>query len=50
MEKCLLLGNGAREAVLAEKISEGFELCSIMPYENPTISEYVKKSNGKFII
>lgn len=50
MEKCLLLGNGAREAVLAEKIVEGFELYSIMPYENPSIAEYVNKSNGKFII
>ena len=40
MEKCILLGNGAREAVIAEKISEGFELYCIMPYENPTISEF----------
>lgn len=50
MEKCLLLGNGAREAVLAEKICEGFELYSIMPYENPSILAYVKKSNGKVLI
>ncbi len=50
MEKCLLLGNGAREAVLAEKISEGFELLCIMPYENPTISEFSQKSNGKILI
>ena len=50
MEKCLLLGNGAREAVIAEKISEGFELFSIMPYENPTISDFARKSNGKILI
>lgn len=50
MEKCILLGNGAREAVIAEKISEGFELYCIMPYENPTISEYVKNSNGEILI
>ena len=50
MSKCLLLGNGGREAVLAEYISQGYELYSIMPYENPTIAEYVKKSNGKMLM
>ena len=50
MKKCLLLGNGGREAVLAEAISQGYELYSIMPYENPSISNYVKSSNGKFLI
>ena len=50
MKKCLLLGNGGREAVLAEAISQGYELYSIMPYENPSISNYVKNSNGKFLI
>ncbi|MBO4815411.1 MAG: hypothetical protein J5507_00260 [Clostridia bacterium] len=50
MEKCLLLGNGGREAVLAEFISKGYELYTVCPYENPTIIEYVKKSNGKYIV
>lgn len=50
MEKCLLLGNGGREAVLSEYISKGYSLYSIMPYENPSIAEYVTKSNGNFII
>ena len=50
MEKCLLLGNGGREAVIAEYVSKGYSLYSIMPYENPSIVEYVQKSNGKFII
>lgn len=50
MEKCLLLGNGGREAVIAEYVSKDFSLYSIMPYENPSISEYVRNSNGKFII
>ena len=50
MEKCLLLGNGGREAVLAEKISMDYSLYSILPYENPSIIEYVKKSNGKYIL
>ena len=45
--KCLLLGNGGREAVLAECISKGYELYSIMAYANPSIVEYVEKSNGK---
>ncbi len=50
MEKCLLLGNGGREAVIAEYISKGYSLYSIMPYNNPSISEYVQASGGKFII
>lgn len=50
MEKCLLLGNGGREAVLAEFISKGYELYTVCSYENPTIIEYVKKSNGKYIV
>lgn len=50
MEKCLLLGNGGREAVIAEYVSKGYNLYSIMPYENPSIAKYVQASNGKFII
>ena len=50
MEKCLLLGNGGREAVLAEYISKGYELYTICPYENPSIIDYVKKSGGKYIV
>ena len=50
MEKCLLLGNGGREAALAEFISKGYELYTVCPYENPSIIEYVKKTNGKYII
>lgn len=50
MEKCLLLGNGGREAVIAEYVSKGYSLYSIMPYKNPSIAEYVQASGGKFII
>ncbi len=50
MEKCLLLGNGGREAVIAEYVSKGYSLYSIMPYKNPSIAEYIESSNGKFII
>lgn len=50
MEKCLLLGNGGREAVIAEYVSKDYKLYSIMPYENPSIAEYSKKSDGKYII
>ena len=50
MKKCLLLGNGGREAVLAEYISKGYELYTVCPYENPSIIDCVKKSNGKYII
>jgi phosphoribosylamine--glycine ligase len=50
MKKCLLLGNGGREAVLAEYISKGYELYTVCPYENPSIINCVKKSNGKYIV
>ncbi len=48
--KCLLLGHGGREAVLAEQISKEYSLYAILPYENPSIVEAVKKTNGKYII
>ncbi|MBR3697408.1 MAG: phosphoribosylamine--glycine ligase [Clostridia bacterium] len=50
MEKCLLLGNGGREAVIAENISKKYSLYSVLPYENPSIVEYIENSNGKYII
>lgn len=50
MKKCLLLGNGGREAVLAEQIGKGFALYSILPYENPSIIKQVEDSNGKYRI
>ena len=50
MTKCLLLGNGGREAVPAEYISKGFSLYSVLPYENPSIIDAIEASNGKYII
>lgn len=50
MEKCLVLGNGGREAVISEYISKSYSVYSIMPYENPSIADTVKKSNGRYII
>lgn len=50
MEKCLLLGNGGREAVLAEYISKGYSLYTVCLYENPSIIEMVNKSGGKYIV
>lgn len=44
MTKCLLLGNGGREAVIAEYISKGFSLYSVLPYENPSIVDAVNSS------
>ena len=50
MKKCLLLGNGGREAVLAEQIAKGFAVYAILPYANPSVVQEVEKSNGKYII
>ena len=46
--KCLLLGNGGREAAMAEAISKNWSLYSVLPYENPSIVQYVEKSGGKY--
>ena len=50
MKKCLLLGNGGREAVIAQKLSKGYSVYSVLPYENPSIVEAVEKSGGKYIV
>lgn len=50
MKKCLLLGNGGREAVLAEHISKGYQLYSVLPYENPSIVEKIEETKGTYII
>jgi len=50
MKKCLLLGNGGREAVMAEHISKKYSLYAVLPYENPSIVEYVEKSGGEYLI
>lgn len=50
MKKCLLLGNGGREAVIAENIAKGYSLYAVLPYENPSIVEAVEASSGKYIV
>ena len=50
MKRCLLLGNGGREAVMAEYLSKGYELYAILPYENPSIVDCIKKSGGKYLV
>lgn len=41
---------GGREAVIAEYVSKGYKLYSVMPYKNPSIAEYAEKSGGKYIL
>lgn len=48
--KCILLGAGGREAIMAMELSKKFKLYSIMPYENPSIKQAVLKSGGKYLI
>ena len=50
MKKCLLLGNGGREAAMAEFICKGYSLYAVLPYENPSIIECIEKSGGKYIV
>lgn len=50
MKKCLLLGNGGREAVIAEYLSKGYSLYAVLPYENPSIVEAVKNSKGNYLV
>jgi len=48
--KCLLMGCGGREAVIAKGLAEKFELYAVMNFENISITEYVKQSGGKYLI
>lgn len=50
MEKCILFGGGGREAIIAQKLSGGFELYSYMSHKNPTIIKFVEQTGGKFVI
>jgi len=47
---CLLLGNNGREAIIADEVSKGMKLFSILPYKNETIVNAVEKSGGKYQI
>ena len=48
--KCLLMGAGGREAVIADKLAEKFELYAVISHENPSIVETVEKTGGKYIV
>lgn len=48
--KCLLMGCGGREAVIAKGLSEKFNLYAVMNFENISITEYVTQSGGKYLI
>lgn len=48
--KCLLMGCGGREAIIADKLAEKFELYAVISHENPSIIETVEKSGGKYIV
>ena len=48
--KCLLMGCGGREAVIAKGLAEKFQLYAVMNFENISITEYVEKSGGKYLI
>lgn len=48
--KCLLMGCGGREAIIADKLAEGFEVYAVISHENPSIVETVEKSGGKYIV
>lgn len=48
--KCLLMGCGGREAIIADKLAEKFELYAVISHENPSIVETVEKSGGKYIV
>lgn len=48
--RCLLLGNGAREAVMAEFLAKGHTLFCVMPYHNQSIIEAVQETGGNYQI
>jgi len=50
VDKFLIIGNGAREAIFATKLAKDSILFAIMGHENPTIINAVEKNSGKYII
>lgn len=53
MKKVLLIGEGARENVLAEALGtseEGYRVFALSSYKNPGINEIVMKTNGEYLI
>ena len=44
--KCIILGSGGREAVIAEKLGEKFQMYAILSHKNPSIIEIVEKTGG----
>lgn len=48
--KCIIMGANGREAVIAEKLSEKFEIYAVLSHKNPTIIEIVNKTGGKYLI
>ncbi len=50
MKSFLVIGNGAREAIFADKLAYDSVVYAVMAHPNPTIVEAIKKNNGQFII
>lgn len=48
--KCIILGSGGREAVIAEKLGEKFQMYAILSHKNPSIIEIVEKTGGIYLI
>lgn len=50
MNKCIVMGNGGREAIIARKLAERFVTYAIMSHKNPSIVESVENSGGKYLV
>jgi phosphoribosylamine--glycine ligase len=48
--RCLLLGQGGREAIMSESLADKHTLYSILSHENPTIADNIRKSGGSYTI
>ena len=48
--KISVFGNGAREAIIAEKLSSQFSIYAVMSVPNPSIIDIVDNTHGKYIV
>ena len=50
MDKFLIIGNGAREAIFAKKLAIDSKIYAVMGHENPTIINAVKSNEGDYMV
>ena len=50
MKKCLIVGNGGREASMALKLANSYSIYAYMSFKNPTIMRAIEDTKGDYFI